>query len=72
MVTEDPERLYEIFSVDDILHVVPVDDIFNHIPVFSCPCCPFQQAANERDIRLGHDTKEVWIHKRIKDDENKH
>jgi len=68
----DDEKLYEVISVDDDLHVIPVEDLFAHVPVLQCPCNPYQQEQNRQDILLGVETKPVWIHRRIKDDENKH
>ena len=53
---------------DEDIHVMPMDDWFNHLPSINCVCRPFPDTANEVEVRAGLAVKEVYVHRRIKED----
>lgn len=50
----------ENFETD--VHFLPMDDWFEHLPDVNCPCLPTQDLTE-------HETKNVWVHNRIKESE---
>lgn len=57
---------YRIVNFDDDLHLIPNDDLFEHLQDVNCPCIPFQDKTNEIEISQGLADKVLWVHRRIK------
>lgn len=53
------------FTTD--IHCVPLKDIIDHPCDVNCPCHPFHDEENAKDLRLDRATGALWIHRRIQD-----
>lgn len=51
--------------MDDI-HVMPQVDIIEHIESPKCPCQPYQDADNAKDVACGDAEAIVWVHNIMK------
>ena len=57
-------------NLENDVHKVPLDDIFDHVPSVNCHCSPQQSDENKRDIREGKSEVSVWLHKMIRNSLN--
>jgi hypothetical protein len=70
-MNDDEKRLvlsttYRIRNFENDLHLMPQDDWFDHESDANCPCCPFVDPHNKKELASGRSTSTLWVHKQIK------
>ena len=55
-------------NYEDDLHLMPMDDYFEHEPQLNCDCRPFPDPTNAVEFSAGLANKEVFVHRRVKED----
>lgn len=61
----DEETLFvhlRLFETEDEVHMIPTDDVIEHVPSPRCECCPtrdFSMEGMEHEMSVG---KEVYLH----------
>ncbi|HZX13718.1 MAG TPA: hypothetical protein VFF49_04885 [Thermodesulfobacteriota bacterium] len=53
-------------KLKDPIHCMPMDDIIEHIESPECPCLPFIDPENERDVRQGEADCFVYVHNLVR------
>lgn len=59
--------VYRTVNFDGDLHLIPQDDLFEHLYDCNCPCLPFQDPKNREERLSGLADVDLWVHRRIKD-----
>lgn len=65
------EVTYVVIDVDGELHVIPEEDIVEHVPRFDCICVPVL-VHKQRVGRSGSERVSAWEHRALRLKENQH
>lgn len=57
---------YILANFKEDMHIMPMDDWFEHLADVNCPCNPYMDEKNKVDMVRGYADQYIWVHRRVK------